>query len=141
VGTHDVPESVPALSSLSDIDYVDLFTLETGLGATPEEWARAMFGDAPSAAEKLIWRGFPGLRLSPARSPHAVAGWRIVERGDSWTHLAAASWFAVGEGDGGVLFVCLPLAALAPSAAHEGEDRGGPAARTARCRSGRSASG
>jgi len=33
---------------------------------------------------------------------------------------------AVGEVDGGVLFVGLPLAALAPVAAHEGEDPGGP---------------
>ncbi|MFC4610492.1 hypothetical protein ACFO9E_22215 [Streptomyces maoxianensis] len=33
---------------------------------------------------------------------------------------------AVGEVDGGVLFVGLPFAALALAAAHEGEDRGGP---------------
>lgn len=33
---------------------------------------------------------------------------------------------AVGEVDGGVLFVGLPLATLAPAAANEGEDPGGP---------------
>ncbi|MEU1631168.1 hypothetical protein ABZ746_39220 [Streptomyces sp. NPDC020096] len=33
---------------------------------------------------------------------------------------------AVGEVDGGVLLFGLPFAALAPAAAHEGEDRGGP---------------
>ncbi|WP_373430192.1 DUF2867 domain-containing protein [Streptomyces sp. V1I1] len=93
VGTYNVSASVLALSSLPDIDYVDLFILETGLDATPEQWARAMFGDVPSAAEKLIWRGFLGLRLSPGRSPHTVAGWRIAARGDSWIRLETASGF------------------------------------------------
>jgi hypothetical protein len=84
---------------LSDIDYADHFTLSTqaGAGATPEQWARAMFGDVPTVAEQLIWRGVLGFRLSRGRSPDTVAGWRITERGAGWIRLEAASWFLTGN--------------------------------------------
>jgi hypothetical protein len=81
------------LSSLSRIDYADRFSLATRVEATPERWARAMFGDVPNAGERLIWRGFLGLRLLPGPSPSTVAGWRIDGRGDDWISLATASWF------------------------------------------------
>jgi hypothetical protein len=97
VGTHNVPASVRALSSLPDCDYVDYFTLATDADATPEQWARAMFGDVPSRAEQLIWRGLLQLRLSPGRSPATVAGWRIGGRGPDWIRLEAASWFLTGN--------------------------------------------
>lgn len=97
VGTHNIPESVRALSSLPDIDYADQFTLSTDVDATPEQWARAMFGDVPSVAELLIWRGLLGLRLSRGRSPATVAGWQIGERGEDWIRLEAASWFLTGN--------------------------------------------
>jgi hypothetical protein len=93
VGTQNVPESVRALSSLPGIDYADQFTLSTDVRATPEQWARAMFGDVPSAAELLIWRGLLGLRLRQGRPPFTVAGWQIGERGEDWIRLEAASWF------------------------------------------------
>jgi hypothetical protein len=97
VGTHKVPWSVRALSSLPDPDYVDLFTLSTGTQAAPEQWARAMFGDVPSVAELLIWRGLLGLRLARSRSPATVAGWQIGGRGEDWIRLEAASWFLTGN--------------------------------------------
>lgn len=75
------------------VDYADHFTLDTPAEATPEQWARAMFGNVPSPAEILIWRVLLGLRLSRGRSPHTVAGWRIADRGDDWIHLEASSWF------------------------------------------------
>jgi hypothetical protein len=93
VGTRNIAESVRALSSLADVDYVDRFTLPTELEATPEQWARAMFGDVPNTGEVLIWRGLLGLRLDQGRSPTTVAGWRIGGRGDDWIRLDAASWF------------------------------------------------
>jgi hypothetical protein len=93
VGVHNVPESLRALGSLPDIDYADQFTLATDADATPEQWARAMFGDTPSVGELLIWRGLLGLRLDRARSPVTVGGWRIGERGDDWIRLQTASWF------------------------------------------------
>lgn len=92
VGTHHVPASVRALCSLPTVDYADRFTLRTAATATPEQWARAMFGDVPSVAELLIWRGVLGLRLSRGRSPDTVAGWQIDGRGDDWIRLRAASW-------------------------------------------------
>jgi hypothetical protein len=97
VGTHQVPGPVRALSSLPDPDYVDLFTLSTDTEAAPEQWARAMFGDVPSVAELLIWRGLLGLRLARGRSPTTVAGWRIAGRGHDWIRLEAASWFLSGN--------------------------------------------
>ncbi|MGY5129949.1 DUF2867 domain-containing protein [Streptomyces nigrescens] len=99
VGLHNIPASIRALSSLSHIDYVDVFTLRTDAdaGTTPEQWARAMFGDVPSVAEQLIWRGLLGLRLSRGRSPETVAGWRITERGEDWIRLETASWFLTGN--------------------------------------------
>jgi len=97
VGTHKVPRSVRALSSLPDSDYADLFTLSTDTEAAPEQWARAMFGDVPSAAELLIWRGLLGFRLARGRSPATVAGWRIGGCGAGWIRLEAASWFLTGN--------------------------------------------
>ena len=97
VGARDIPESIRTLSSLPDIDYADLFTLSTDADATPEQWARAMFGDVPSVAEQLIWRGLLGIRLSRGRSPATVAGWQIAGRGDGWIRLEAASWFLSGN--------------------------------------------
>jgi hypothetical protein len=93
VGKHEIPGSVRALSSLPDPDYVDLFTLTTDTQATPEQWARAMFGDVPHGAELLIWRGLLGLRLARGRSPATVAGWQIGGRGENWIRLESASAF------------------------------------------------
>ncbi|MFI6518125.1 DUF2867 domain-containing protein [Spirillospora sp. NPDC050679] len=95
LATRDVPASVPAsvlgLSSLSRVDYVDMFTVRTDAEATPEQWARAMFGDVPALRAKLIWRGLLGLRLGKERSPDFVAGWRVAGRGEDWIRLEAAS--------------------------------------------------
>ncbi|WP_405795640.1 hypothetical protein [Streptomyces sp. NBC_01506] len=82
-----------ALSALPAHHYADHFTLTTDTVATPERWARAMFGDVPTPAERFIWRGLLGLRLAPGRSPDTVAGWRIAARGEDWIRLEAASWF------------------------------------------------
>ena len=97
VGTHETPEAVGALGALPHIHYADRFTLSTDAAATPEQWARAMFGDVPSVAEWSIWRGLLGLRLSRGPSPATVGGWRIGGRGEDWIRLEAASWFLRAE--------------------------------------------
>ncbi|MDG4822972.1 hypothetical protein O7635_14050 [Asanoa sp. WMMD1127] len=74
------------------MDYTDEFSLATTAEATPEQWARAMFGDVPSLGEIFIWRVVLGLRLRPERSPETVAGWVIDARGDDWIRLVADSW-------------------------------------------------
>jgi hypothetical protein len=81
------------LSSLPRVDYADRFDQDTDADATPERWARAMFGDVPGAGELFIWRGLLQLRLHRGRSPHTVAGWRIGGHGEDWIRLEAASWF------------------------------------------------
>ena len=96
-GTYELPGSVRALSSLPDADYADMFTVCADGDATPERWARAIFGDVPSAGELLIWRGFLGLRLDRRRSPDTVAGWRVADRGPDWVRLEAASWYLTGN--------------------------------------------
>lgn len=93
LGQYDVPASVRALSSVPDAHYADVFTLATDVAASPEQWARAMFGDAPDAGERFIWRGLLGLRISRAASADTVAGWRIGARGEHWIRLEAESWF------------------------------------------------
>ena len=50
VGVHEIPGSVATLSSLPRLDYADRFTLSTDADATPEQWARAIFGDVPGVA-------------------------------------------------------------------------------------------
>ena len=93
VGTHEIPEYVGAISSLPDMDYADRFALSTDADATPEQWARAMFGNVPGIAQQFIWRGLLGLRLSRGRSPATVGGWRIGGWGADWIRLETASWF------------------------------------------------
>ena len=97
LGPHDVPGSLRALSSVPDAQYADVFTLATDVEATPEQWARAMFGDAPDAGELFIWRGLLGLRITRRASPDTVAGWRIGARGEHWIRLEAESWFLSGN--------------------------------------------
>lgn len=59
--------------------------------ATPEEWARVMFGDTPDLIERFLWSGVLGLRLSAGRAADTVAGWSIDGRGEDWIRLAATS--------------------------------------------------
>jgi hypothetical protein len=97
VGTHNLPEPVLGLSSLGLIDYGDWFSLMTNVPATPEEWARAMFGNVPSATELFIWRGLLGFRVRRERSPDLVAGWPITSRSTTSIRLETASWFVAGN--------------------------------------------
>ena len=79
------------MTELSTVDYTDRFSLRTDAAGTPEQWARAMFGNVPSPGEVFIWRVVLGLRLSRGRSPDTVAGWRIGGRGDDWVRLETES--------------------------------------------------
>jgi hypothetical protein len=83
--------SARALVPLPRIDYADRCTLVTDVVATPEQWARAMFGDVPSTAERFIWRGLLGFRLARGPSPDTVGGWRVGGRGGDWIRLETSS--------------------------------------------------
>ncbi|MGY1725339.1 hypothetical protein ACI79J_00055 [Geodermatophilus sp. SYSU D01062] len=86
-----ITASAREVCSLPRIDYADRCTLVTDVTATPERWARAMFGDVPSPGERFIWRGLLALRLDPRRSPDTVGGWRVGGRGEDWIRLETAS--------------------------------------------------
>ena len=88
-----VPNSILDLSSISEPDYVDLFTLTTTGEFTwsAEEWARAMFGDVPDFATLVIFRGILGLRVSRQRSRELISGMAISGRGEDWLRLEAHS--------------------------------------------------
>jgi hypothetical protein len=48
---------------------------------SPEQWARAMFEDAPGVMRwgvMMGWRFIMGFRLGPRPSPDYVLGWKIV---------------------------------------------------------------
>lgn len=98
---------VRALASLDRLDYADVFTLATATAVAPEDWARAMFGDSPTAVERLIWRGCLGMPLSPSPAPDVIAGWPVDGRGRNWIRLHNASPMMAGNlvihiGDGEV---------------------------------------
>lgn len=86
-----VPE--PSFGAMDRVDYGDCFVLTTDVAATPERWARALFGDNATPGERFIWGGLLGLQLRDGLSPDTVAGWRIDGRGGQWLRMATASWF------------------------------------------------
>jgi hypothetical protein len=89
VGAHDVPEAVRSLTTLTDPDYVDLFSITTPAAAdsSAEKWARAVL----EQASRVLWR-LMGLRLGPRHSPDHVQGWKIAARSDNWLRVETASW-------------------------------------------------
>ncbi|GAA0937664.1 hypothetical protein [Nonomuraea longicatena] len=97
VGVANVELSARALSTLPRIDYADRFSLSTRAEAGPERWARAMFGDVPTPAERFIWSGLLGLRLHRGHAPETVAGWRVAGHGQDWILLRAVSWMLTGN--------------------------------------------
>lgn len=97
VGAQNVSKSALSLSSLSDVDYADQFTISTNFDATPEQWAREVLGDVPSIGETIVWRVILGFRLKKERSPATVAGWQIGKRDKDGIRLETASWFLRGN--------------------------------------------
>jgi hypothetical protein len=99
VGLSNVPEAMRSLDTLARPDYVDLFTVATSAATekSPEEWARAALEATPTGrSAPLLWR-LLGLRLGPTPSPEYVQGWKIVDRGDGWIRIEAASWSMTGH--------------------------------------------
>ncbi|WP_280421924.1 hypothetical protein [Nocardia carnea] len=96
---HDIADSTRARSAITEYDYIDQFTLVTDAAAagTPEAWARAALDTVAGIKGQLIWRGLLGLRLGRRSAPGRVAGWAVVERGDTWITLAARSWLLTGR--------------------------------------------
>lgn len=91
-----VPPDVRELSPMVDPDYVEAFTLTPGLpDGSPEQWARAMFGEVAGRQGQFIWRALLGLRLRDA--PDRIAGWSVEQSDEHVIRLEARSWFLTGH--------------------------------------------
>jgi len=90
VGAGEMTEDVLARSTMR-ADYVDHFFVDVAVTATPEQYARAMFGDVPTATERFIWQGLLQLRLIGGSTPTSVAGWSIAEATKQWIRMEARS--------------------------------------------------
>lgn len=77
VGVTALPTSTIQVGSLTTVDYGDSFTVSTTVAASPEQWARALFGDVPNVAQVFAWETVLGFRLNRDPSPFTVAGWTI----------------------------------------------------------------
>lgn len=91
----DVPERSRALNDLGRVDYEDAFAArlaDSGV-RSPEQWARAMFEEAPAGVRSGLvaaWTAI-GTRLGPRPSPDHVLGWQIARLTGDACVLAAGS--------------------------------------------------
>ena len=78
-----LPEEIRSLDTLADPDYTDAceITISNSDTRSPDQWARAIFEDAPRALRWFVvsgWIAGLGLRLGPRPSPAHVLGWKIL---------------------------------------------------------------
>jgi hypothetical protein len=88
-----LPADARALSTLSRVDYEDAFIVDAPGEQTAEQWARAIFHDAPLAVRARLvsgWIGL-GLKLGEPWSAGRVLGWKVQQGSPSVVILAAES--------------------------------------------------
>jgi len=88
-----LPADARALSTLSRVDYEDAFIVDADGGRTAEQWARAVFNDAPLAVRARLvsgWMGL-GLKLAGPWSAGHVLGWKVKQTSPSVLLVAADS--------------------------------------------------
>ncbi len=120
----DVPGAVRDQSTLTRLDYIDLFTVRTPHAGThsAEEWARAVLERSPLSRQnsRVLWT-FIGLRLGAAGSPDHVQGCRITERSEGRVRLETSSWYLTAQAlcvvDGDDVSVSLSLSYDRPEVA------------------------
>ncbi|WP_237669145.1 hypothetical protein [Rhodococcus sp. BS-15] len=86
VGFDEMAEGVLARSTMH-ADYVDHFFVDVDTAAAPERYARVMFGDVPSVAERFIWQGLLQLRLIAGPTPTSSrdgASQKLLRGGFDW---------------------------------------------------------
>jgi hypothetical protein len=79
-------------------DYDDSFVAPRAAAddRTPEQWARAVFEDAPRPVRWFLVSGFRyglGLRLDRQPSPEHILGWAIIDRSPDSVMIESRSWF------------------------------------------------
>jgi hypothetical protein len=88
-----LPADARALGNLSRVDYEDAFIVDAGGRQTAEQWARAVFSDAPLAVRARLvagWLGL-GLKLGGPWSTHRLLGSKVAQRSPDVLVLAAES--------------------------------------------------
>src|ERR1700742_1137373 len=88
-----LPPDARRLSTLSRVDYEDAFIVDAAGRRTAEQWARAVFNDAPVAVRARLVSGWTGLGLKLARPSSAsrVLGWKVRHNSPNVMLLAADS--------------------------------------------------
>jgi hypothetical protein len=90
-----VPRGARALSTLGRIDYQDAFLVDIDPDAyqTAEQWARAIFEDAPFDIRAALVAGWSalGLKLYKSRSGRSVLGWHVRDSAPDFVLLGADS--------------------------------------------------
>jgi hypothetical protein len=79
-------------------DYDDSFAASRAAAdeRTPEQWARAVFEQAPRPVRWFLLSGFRyglGLKFGPLSSPQHVLGWAIIDRSPDSVTIESRSWF------------------------------------------------
>lgn len=100
VGVREIPQDIRSLSTMSEPDYVDTYSLASAAAnteTTAETWARAMYEDTLGARGRFIFGGVLGLKLAKPNAPGTVAGWRIADHSDDWIRLEAVGKRIVGQ--------------------------------------------
>ncbi|MFB9831369.1 DUF2867 domain-containing protein [Actinoallomurus acaciae] len=97
-----VEASTRAVDTLAEPDYASSFEISTPQAdaRSPEQWARALFEEAPRALRLFLvfgWRTALGLRLGPRPSADHVLGWRIIATTSDATVLALDSPLITGH--------------------------------------------
>ncbi len=91
----EVPPAARRLSTLDGIDHEDAYLVRVGRSTdrTAEQWARAIFDDAPSPLRLRLWSGWImlGLRLAAPGSPGHILGWEIRKNTADFILLGARS--------------------------------------------------
>ena len=78
----EVPSEIATREDLAspNFTYACALELETATTHSAEQWARALFGDAPRLLRAFVvagWIGVLGLRLGPRQSDQYVFGWTV----------------------------------------------------------------
>jgi hypothetical protein len=92
-----LPEDARELSTLSRIDYEDAFAVASDVRHTPDEWIRAVVGDAPASVRRRLYLGWTalGLKLGSPWSSSRVLGWKVQHADSDLVLLAADSWLGL----------------------------------------------
>ena len=91
----EVPPEARELGTLEHLDYEDAYLVNVGNAdaRTAQQWARAIFDDAPNSARLRLWSAWImlGLRLASPRSSRHVLGWEIRKNTPDFVLLGARS--------------------------------------------------